>query len=89
MEGGPFLSREMQNEFGRFVMIELHTDGRASNVVESSQRNRTIQRERFKTIALPYYALMDSTGKKIYWEASGKVSHDDFLAALRAVPDSE
>ena len=88
MEGGPFLSRKMQEEFGRFVMIELHTDGRAKNVVESSERNREIQRQRFKTIALPYYVLMDPTGKKVYWKAGGRIPHDEFLEKLKSVPQS-
>ena len=81
MEGGAFLSDAMQKAFGRFVEIKLHTDGGKNGI-----QNRRYQRERFETIAIPYYVLLDPTGEKIYWEAGGVQSEEDFLAALLAVP---
>ena len=86
MEGGAFLSRDIQSEFKRFVMIELHTDGRSDEYRASSELNRELQRKRFKTISLPYYVLMDPSGKTIYWEGGGRIPPDEFLAKLKSVP---
>ncbi|MHC4957376.1 MAG: hypothetical protein ACYTGN_03300 [Planctomycetota bacterium] len=86
MEGGTFLSREIQDAFKRFVMIELHTDGKSDETRESSIRNRKLQKERFKTVALPYYVLLDSNGKVTYWEGAGVFSEEEFLAKLKEVP---
>ena len=69
---------------GRFVEIELHTDGG-----EFGRRNRQYQRDRFDTVAIPHYVLLDPTGKEVYWEASGVQSEKDFLAALIAVPGKQ
>ena len=86
MEGGTFLSRDIQEAFSRFVMIELHTDGKSDATRESSIRNRALQKERFKTVALPYYVLLDPSGEVTYWEGAGVFSEEDFLAKLNAVP---
>ena len=86
MEGGPFLSRNMQREFSRFVMVELHTDGRGEEFRESSERNREIQRENYGTAALPYYVLLDPSGRKVYWQGGGPLSEEEFIAKLKSVP---
>lgn len=78
MEGGPFLSKAVQKEFRRFVEIVLHTDGG-----ERKMENRTFQKERFGTVALPYYVLMDPTGTKIYWQGGGVYNASDFAEHLR------
>lgn len=87
MEGGTFRSRPMQEAFKRFVMIELHTDTRKPEAARLQAVNsREQQKERFKTIGIPYYALLDPTGTKVYWKAGGVTSEEKFLKALRSVP---
>ena len=88
MERGPFLEPDMQKEFSRFVEILLHTDGRDEKYLESSQRNLELQKERFQNVSRPYYALLDPTGTKVYWEDGGVISKERFLKALRSVPES-
>jgi len=88
MEGGTFLLDSIQKAFGRFVEIALHTDGRDEKHEESSRRNRELQRKRFNTIAIPYYAILDPTGKRVLWEAGGVQSEQAILDALRSVPKS-
>ncbi|MCK6460670.1 MAG: hypothetical protein L6Q95_12350, partial [Planctomycetes bacterium] len=63
MERGPFLSKAVQKEFANLVEIALYTDG-----PEENRKNRDFQKERFGTIALPYYALLDPTGEKVLWQ---------------------
>ena len=86
MEGGTFLTEQMQEKFGRFVEIQLHTDGRDDKYRPSSRRNRKLQKERFGTVALPFYALLDPTGKKVYWSGGGVISEEDFLKFLALAP---
>jgi len=79
MEGGPFLSKVVQTEFKRFVEIVLHTDGPVEN-----RKHRDFQKERFGTIALPYYVLLDPTDtKRIFWQGGGSYTAEQFAAHLR------
>jgi len=84
MEGGTFLADSIQEEFGRFIEVVLHTDGKDEKYRVSSLRNLEIQREKFGTLALPYYVLVDSKGN-VVWEQGGVVSEEKFLKALRSV----
>lgn len=86
MESGTFLRRSIQKKFKKLVMIELHTDGRSAETRESSLRNRKLQKDRFGTVALPFYVLTDRTGEKVYATAGGAMSEEDFLAFLDKVP---
>lgn len=83
MERGPFLDDRLQEEFSRFVEILLHTDGKDARYRESSVRNRRLQKERFGTVALPYYAIVDPFTEKVYWQAGGVFDADEFLEAFR------
>jgi len=88
MERGTFLQRGVQKEFRRFVEIRLHTDGQDPKHSESSQRNRRYQAKRFKTIALPYYALLSPDGETVYWHDGGAKSAREFVDRLRSVPSA-
>jgi len=68
------------------VAIILHTDGQDDKYFESSQRNVRLQADRFGTRALPYYVLLDPTGKKIYDERGGVFNVDDPVKFLQAAP---
>ena len=50
---------------------------------------KKLQRERFKLIAAPYYAILDSSGKKVYWSKGGIVGVDEFLSGLRSAPANQ
>jgi hypothetical protein len=84
MEGGPFLSKPVQKEFRRFVEVVLHTDG-----PEENRKHRHFQRERFGTVALPYYVLLDATGKRIWWQGGGLYGAEEFAAHLKKAPPVE
>lgn len=83
MEGVTFLKKRIQEQFGRFVEVRLHQDHENK---EFAARTKELQRERFGTLALPYYALLDSDGKTVYWTGAGLMSEDEFLAGLGKVP---
>jgi hypothetical protein len=81
MERGPFLSRPVQEAFADLVEVVLYTDG-----PEANRKNRDFQKDRFGTVALPYYVLLDPTGEKVLWQGGGKHDAKPFAAALRT-PD--
>ncbi len=83
MESGTFIERAIQKEFGRFVEIRLHTDHHEAALRERSQ---DLQRERFRTVALPFYAVLTPDGEKTLWTGAGVMSEEDFLAGLRMAP---
>jgi len=86
MERGAFLDPEVQEAFARFVEIRLHTDGRGARFGASSARNRAFQQKRFRTIALPYYALLSPDGSTVHWQAGGLLPAAELARALRSVP---
>ena len=83
MESGTFLNKSIQKEFGRFVEIRIHTDHHDEKLAYEGKK---LQRERFNLLAAPYYAILDSTGEKVYWSKGGVVKADKFLAGLRSAP---
>ncbi|MHC4847183.1 MAG: hypothetical protein ACYTEG_01875 [Planctomycetota bacterium] len=86
MESGTFLDENIQKEFGRFVEIRIHTDHDDDKLAYEGKK---LQRERFKLIAAPYYAVLDSSGKRVYWSKGGIVGVDEFLSGLRSAPANQ
>ena len=85
MEGVTFLDDDIQKGFGKFVEILLHTDG-GGDFRETSLANRAMLRNRFDTVSVPYYAVLDPTGTKVYWEGGGVFDADQVLEALATAP---
>ena len=83
MEGGTFLDERIQKAFSRFVEIRVHTD---HNDKKLRYQGKTLQRERFKTLAVPYYVVLDPSGETVYWRKGGVMSEDDFLAGIENAP---
>jgi len=80
MESGTFLNQDIQNEFKRFVEIRIHTD---SPEAQLRRAGKKLQATRFKTLAAPYYAVLDSSGKHTYWTKGGVLSAEVFLDGLK------
>jgi len=85
MEGGPFLDPRVQKEFGRYLEIQLHTDGGGA-LLESNRENLMFEQERFGTLARPYYVLLDPTGEKVLWKGGGVYTAEEFAEILAQAP---
>jgi len=83
MEGGTFLTDSIQRAFGRFVEIRLHNDHPDPEIAEA---NKALQRKRFGTWGMPYYALLSPDGKTLFAKDGGVMSEEEFLAFLKHVP---
>jgi thiol:disulfide interchange protein len=58
MEANMFPKADVTRELTRFVRVRLYTDGRG----ELYQRQQQMEQEKLGTVALPYYAIIDSLG---------------------------
>jgi thiol:disulfide interchange protein len=58
MEANMFPRPEVERELSRFVRVRLFTDGRG----DLDRKQQIFERDRFRTVALPLYAVVDSTG---------------------------
>ena len=83
MESGTFLNEKIQKAFGRFVEIRIHTDNPDARLAYEGKK---LQRERFGQLTQPYYAILDPSGKKVYWSRGGVMEVEEFLAGLRSAP---
>ncbi|WP_225931460.1 protein-disulfide reductase DsbD family protein [Leptolyngbya sp. 7M] len=59
MEANIFPKPDVEAEFKKMVLVSLYTDGMG----EVYERQQKYQESTFKTVALPFYAIVDSEGK--------------------------
>ena len=55
MKANMFPRPEIAGALGNYVLVELYTDGSD----EASQLNQQLEESKFKTIAIPFYAILD------------------------------
>ncbi len=58
MEANMFPRPEVERELAKFVRVRLFTDGRG----DADRRQQLFERDRFRTVALPLYAVVDTLG---------------------------
>ena len=74
---------EIAEAASKLVLVELYTDG----IDKESEENQKLQDEKFSTVAIPYYAILDPDGKVVASFAKGSTSNtQEFLAFLTAHP---
>ncbi|HEV7698914.1 MAG TPA: cytochrome c biogenesis protein CcdA [Pyrinomonadaceae bacterium] len=61
MEANVFPKPEVEAELSKFALARLYTDGEG----EVYERQQLMEQDRFGTVALPFYAILDSEGKTI------------------------
>ena len=61
MKANMFPRAELAQELDNLVLVELYTDG----ADEASRANQQLQLERFETVAIPYYAIIEPNGTVI------------------------
>jgi thiol:disulfide interchange protein DsbD len=78
MEANIFTRPEVKVAMNRFVLARLYTDGDG----EMYEKQQAMQQQRFGTIALPLYAIVDPGGKTITTFAGLTRSPNDFISFL-------
>jgi thiol:disulfide interchange protein DsbD len=61
MESNIFALQEVQSALKKYVRLQLFTDGEGQQYKD----NQTYQKDRFGTVALPLYAILDARGNKL------------------------
>jgi thiol:disulfide interchange protein DsbD len=61
MEVNMFPREDVRRHLSRFVLVRLYTDGEG----EAFQRQQRLQQEKYKTVALPYYAIENPDGSPV------------------------
>ena len=79
MEANMFTRPEVKAEMEKFVLVSLYTDGEGEIYERQQQMEQTV----FGTVALPFYAIMDSAGKPIAAFPGLTRNPDEFIDFLR------
>jgi thiol:disulfide interchange protein len=83
MKANMFPRPEIAEAASKLVLVELYTDG----TDKESEENQKLQDEKFSTVAIPYYAILDPDGKVVASFGKGiTTSTQEFLAFLTARP---
>jgi thiol:disulfide interchange protein DsbD len=61
MEANIFVEKDVESEMSKFVLSRLYTDGEGA-IYEKQQK---LEQDKFGTVALPYYAIVDGDGNTI------------------------
>ena len=61
MEANVFVKPEVEAEMSKFVLAKLFTDGEG----EIYERQQAYQEQTFKTVALPFYAVLEPDGRTV------------------------
>ncbi len=80
MEANMFDRADVSTELSKFVLSRLYTDGEGP-VYEAQQK---FQEDRFGTVALPLYAIVDGNGKTINTFSGLTRNVGEFIAFLRS-----
>ena len=80
MKANMFTRPEIREALSRFVLVDLYTDG----VDPASESNQRLLQERFATVAIPYYAIVDADEKVIATFAGLTRNPSQFLAFLNS-----
>jgi thiol:disulfide interchange protein DsbD len=80
MKSNMFPRPEIAEALGRYILVELYTDGTDA----ASERNQKMLSEKFSTVAIPYYAIVDPGGNVIASFAGLTRDPAEFLKFLRA-----
>jgi thiol:disulfide interchange protein len=83
MEANVFTRADVQALFKDFILVRLYTDGRGAEY----DANRTTQEQRFGTIALPFYVVIDQNDKVIQTFPGMTRKPEDFVSFLKSSLD--
>jgi thiol:disulfide interchange protein len=83
MEANIFPILAVRTELAKFVRVQLYTDG-SGKIYEQNQQ---YQKERFGTVALPFYAILDSKGKTIATFPGMTRKPEEFIRFLQTPAD--
>ncbi len=82
MDANMFPRPEIAAALKDLVLVELFTDG----TDQASEENQKLQDEKFATVAIPYYAIVDPDGKVVATFPGSTRKAEEFLEFLKTRP---
>jgi thiol:disulfide interchange protein DsbD len=79
MEAKMFPRVDVRQELSSFVLVRLYTDGEG----EVFQRQQQLQQQKYQTVALPFYAVVDADGRPVASFAGLTRDPAEFVAFLK------
>ena len=79
MEANIFPLPAVHSELERYVRVQLFTDGDGPQY----EKNQSYQKERFGTVALPFYVILDPDGNKVAAFPGMTRRAEEFIQFLR------
>ncbi|HQZ83862.1 MAG TPA: cytochrome c biogenesis protein CcdA [Pyrinomonadaceae bacterium] len=79
MEANMFPREDVKRELSRFVLAKLYTDGSG----EIFERHQRFEEEKFGTVAMPFYAIIDADGMTRATFPGLTRNHAEFIDFLR------
>ena len=83
MKANMFTRPEIADAMKGFVLVDLYTDG----TDEASRLNQELQLSKFKTIAIPFYAILDTEEKVVATYPGLTKDPKEYLAFLQKRPE--
>ena len=80
MDANMFPRAEIADALKGLVLVELYTDGTDA----ASEENQKLQDEKFSTVAIPYYAIVDPDGKVVSSFPGLTKNPQEFLTFLKS-----
>ena len=84
MKANMFTRPEIAGALGDFVLVELYTDGTDA----ASEANQRLEQEKFATVAIPFYAILDANENAIATFPGLTKNAGEFLAFLSKRPEA-
>lgn len=85
MEANVFVKKEVRAELAPFVLAKLYTDGDG----EIYERQQSYQQKAFKTVALPFYAVLEPDGTVVSTFPGLTRNTSEFLDFLHKAQDGD
>lgn len=85
MEANVFVKKEVRAELAPFVLAKLYTDGDG----EIYERQQSYQQKAFKTVALPFYAVLEPDGTVVSTFPGLTRNTSEFLDFLQKAQDGD
>lgn len=79
MEANIFVKKDVEAEMSKFVLAQLYTDGDG----EIYEQQQQYQETNFKTVALPFYAILEPDGKTVSTFPGLTRNKDEFVDFLK------
>jgi thiol:disulfide interchange protein DsbD len=80
MEANMFPRPAVKTELAKYVRLRLYTDGEG----ELYEKQQAMQQQRFGTVALPYYAILDGDGQALKTFPGLTRNENEFVSFVRA-----